>query len=515
MDHRADIIEPVTVETGQGRLAGQRLGETLEFRGIPFAAPPVGPLRWRMPEAAPAWAGVRDATRFGPVCPQAPTPFDLLLGGALSSQSEDCLYLNVWTPSCDGLRRPVMVWLHGGAFVIGAGSQVIYDGTHLAQRDVVVVTINYRLGVFGFLNLSDASEGRAPGTGAEGVADQLLALDWVKRHIAAFGGDPDNVTLFGESAGAMSIGALLGSPLAGGAFRKAILQSGASHIGYDRARSARVARAVLDVLQIAPGDEAQALDVPAAALVKAQLSVVAAAHGGNDSRGLGSLPFQPTIDGAILRERPIDAVRGGSARGVALLTGTTREEWKLFTAADPRLRLMSAASFEARVKRYDETAAPRIVEAYDDGAPFERFNAFMTDKTFTVPVMRLLEAQAAFAPTYAYRFDWRSPLLGGVMGSCHAIDIGFTFGTHANGAASAFFGRGANADALAQAVMDCWTSFARSGNPSTDTTGTWPPFEPNAQATMIFGVDQPHLAQAPHRERLAAWTDFPERRLGP
>ncbi len=514
MDRRADSTEPVTIEAAQGRLVGERTGDVVAFRGIPFALPPTGRLRWRLPEAAPSWAGVRDATRFGPVCPQAPAPFDAFLGGALSSQSEDCLYLNVWTPGCDDLKRPVMVWLHGGAFVIGAGSQGVYDGARLAARDVVVVTVNYRLGVFGFLDLADASEGRAPGSGTEGLADQLLALDWVKRNIEAFGGDPGNVTLFGESAGAMSIGALLGSPLAQGLFRKAIAQSGAAHIGYDRTRAARVVRAVLDALEIAPGEEARAVEVPFQALVKAQIAVVAAAHSGKDSQGLGSLPFQPTIDGAILRERPLDAVREGSARGVALLTGTTREEWKLFTAADPRLRLMSLASFEERVRRFSESDASRLLAAYGEGSAFERFNAFMTDKTFVMPAMRLLDAQAAHAPVHAYRFDWRSPLLGGVMGSCHALDLGFTFGTHGDGAASAFFGRGAKAVALADAMMHCWVGFARSGDPSTTATGTWTPYDPAAQATMLFGADAPHLVSAPHRARLAAWADFPERRLG-
>src|SRR5436853_3862985 len=248
MDRAADDVETVIVETPLGRLAGERSGDLFVFRGIPYARPPVGPRRWCLPEPVEPWPGVRDATQFGPICPQAPTQIEVLLGGSLGAQSEDCLYLNVWTTGCDGGKRPVMVWIHGGAFVIGAGSQSIYNGRHLAARGCVIVTINYRLGVFGFLNLADAVGEAGVGNGAEGIADQVLALHWVKQNIAAFGGDPENVTVFGESAGAMSIGLLLSIPAARGLFQKAIAQSGAAHIGYERERSARVARAFVEVL---------------------------------------------------------------------------------------------------------------------------------------------------------------------------------------------------------------------------------------------------------------------------
>ena len=322
MDRRTDDVETVAVETDTGRLAGLRRGGILSFRGIPYAAPPLSPLRWRMAEPCRPWSGVRDATRTAAVCPQAVSQIEVLTGGMMGEQSEDCLYLNVWTPGCDAAKRPVMVWIHGGAFVIGAGSQSTYCGKHLAGRDVVVVTINYRLGAFGLLNLNDATDGNAPGSGAEGLGDQVLALDWVKRNIAAFGGDPENVTIFGESAGGMSVGALLASPAARGLFHKAIPQSGAAHTGYDRDRSARVARALLDTLGLQPQDFARLKDIPTDAILKAQISLLTAARSGRDTRKLGGLPFTPTIDGALLPVRPIEAVRKGSAAGIPLLTGT-------------------------------------------------------------------------------------------------------------------------------------------------------------------------------------------------
>jgi len=253
---------PEVVETASGKLAGARKNGISRFKGIPFAKPPAGHLRWRAPQPLEPWAGVRDATRFGFVCPQAPTQLETLMGLTVGEPSEDCLYLNVWTPACDGAKRPVMVWFHGGAFVIGAGSQGVYNGKHLAAHDVVVVTANYRLGAFGFLNLRDATDGRAPGTGSEGLADQIMALQWVHDNIAAFGGDPDNVTIFGESAGAMSVSALLTAKTARGLFHKAIAQSGAGHIGYSREKSARVARAILDGLGIAPEAGERAMEVP-------------------------------------------------------------------------------------------------------------------------------------------------------------------------------------------------------------------------------------------------------------
>jgi para-nitrobenzyl esterase len=515
MNQSGNDAQPVTHEMALGRVVGLRHGDICEFRGIPYARPPVEALRWRMPEPALPWAGLRDATRHGHVCPQAPTPFDTLLGGALKTQSEDCLCLNIWTPGCDNAARPVMVWIHGGAFVIGAGSQSIYDGARLARRDVVVVTINYRLGVFGFLNLADASSGEAPGTGTEGLADQLLALDWVKRHIASFGGDPANVTVFGESAGAMSLSALLASPPAAGLFHKAILQSGSAFIGRDGEHTARVARAVLDALSLTPQEAHRAQDIPAAALVKAQIAVLAAAHDGEDAQKLGRMPFQPTVDGSLLPVRPIEAMRRGSAHAVPLLLGTTREEWKLFSAADPRLRLMSMASFETRLARIAGTELPNLLKAYSAGSPYERFNAVMTDRIFAVPATRMLAARMAKPAAYAYRFDWRSRLLGGIFGSCHAVELGFVFGTHAQGAASTFFGKGTAAEALANITMDCWVSFARSGTPETAGSGGWPCYDPDGRATMILGDGPPHIALGPERARIDAWNAVPDRRVGP
>jgi para-nitrobenzyl esterase len=348
------------------------------------------------------------------------------------------------------------------------------------------------------------------------LADQILALQWVKANIEAFGGDPDNVTLFGESAGAMSTAALMGSDAARGLFHKAIAQSGAAHIGYDRERSARVAHTLLAKMGLSKSDAHHALEAPSDAIVKAQIALLAEARDGSDPKKLGSLPFQPTIDGEILSVKPIEAVRAGSARGVPLLTGTTREEWKLFTAANPAMRLMRARSFESRIARIaGADHAGTMLAAYGSGSAYERFNAMMTDKVFALPAIRLLEAQGAHTPVYGYRFDWASKLLGGIMGSCHALDIGFTFGTYGAKLAAAFFGKGPEADALSSAMQESWVAFAKTGDPTTNTTGPWPRYDAASRATLMFGDGAPHVTHDPNAARRQAWDPIPEKRLGP
>ncbi|HTQ13058.1 MAG TPA: carboxylesterase/lipase family protein [Rhizomicrobium sp.] len=491
------------VEAPCGRLKGLTEAGICVFRGIAYAKPPVGRLRWRLPQPPAPWAGVRDATRFGNAAPQAPSRLGMFSGGGIGMQSEDCLYLNVWTPGCDGVKRPVMVWFHGGAFVFGAGHQPIYDARRLAARDCVAVTVNSRLGALGFLSLADVND--VPSTGAEGIADQALALQWVKDNIASFGGDPGNVTIFGESAGAMSVACLLASPAAKGLFHKAIAQSGAAHVGSGRERAAKVANAMLDKLGTRDADALMAL--PAGAIVKAQAAVLRDSRTGR--RRLGGLPLQPAIENDVLPERPIDAIRAGAAAGIPVLTGTTKEEWKLFTVADPRLRFLSAANFARRVEQLAGAHAPAMLQAYGEGSPFERLNALMTDKAFFVPATRMLEAQEPHAAVFAYRFDWRSRFLGGMLGACHALELGFVFGTFADGRARAFFGKGPAAEALSGAMMEAWVNFARAGDPG------WPRYDAGSRRTMIFGDGPPAPVSAPNDARRLAWDAMPEKRLGP
>jgi para-nitrobenzyl esterase len=502
-----DQIVSATVEIAQGKLQGVARDGVLRFNGIPFAKPPIGHLRWRMPEAPESWGGTRDASRFGNIAPQVESASGAVLGGTPGTRSEDCLYLNIQTPACDAAKRAVLVWIHGGGFVNGAGGVGTYNGKFIVPRgDVVLVTINYRLGAFGFLNLHDASGGKLPGTGAEGLADQIAALKWVQQNIAAFGGDPGNVTIFGESAGGMSVGALLAAPAARGLFHKAIAQSGASDIGYDRETSAKVARHVLQKL-----GSADPSDAPWETILAVQKDLLASPR----EVGLG-MPFAPTIDGSILPKRAIACVAEGSAKGVPVMTGTTRDEWKLFTVSATNLRDMD----EARLRKMTATLVGEafvsdVLAGYKMGTPFERWNEVMTDHSFFIPATRLLEAQAEHASVYGYRFDWSSPMMGGALGACHALELGFMFGTMRVKGAAPFFGSGAVAEDLSDAMMDAWLAFAKSGDPSADEGAEWQPYDAAKRMTMIFGDGAPHMTSAPNEERRIAWRGIPADKIGP
>jgi len=481
------------VETRSGKVEGTVEDGLHVFRGIPYAAPPVGPRRFAAPEPEEPWAGVRQAGAFGPSAPQ-PTLRLPLPGMDVGRVGEDCLYLNVWTPAADGGRRPVLVWIHGGGFVIGSGSQPVYDGAHLARRgDVVVVTVNYRLGPLGFLDLSHLAPA-VPGAAANaGLRDQVAALAWVRDNVAAFGGDPGQVTVFGESAGGMSVGTLVAMPSARGLFRRAIPQSGASHNFHTPETARQVAEAFLGKLGIAPGHAAAELrEIPADKLVEGQNQTMASI-----GTSLGLLPFQPVVDGQALPEPPLAGIRAGHAAEVELLTGSTRDEWKLFMFLDPDVfRLDEAGLVEKLAKRIPALDARALVDTYRsarearglDVQPVALFQAIETDRIFRIPATRLAEAQHAWQPrTFLYRFDWESPALGGVLGACHAVELPFVFGTWQAPGGEMFAGHGPEAAALAARTMDAWLGFARSGDPGHADIPEWPAYDLTARPTLVFG----------------------------
>lgn len=419
----------VLVQTRRGPVRGVTEGGLAVFRGLPFARPPVGPLRFRPPVPPEPWSSVRDAARFGPSALQNGALVGPLMSLGISRTGEDCLYLNIWTPGADRGRRPVLVWIHGGAFILGSGSQMLYNGGPLARRgDVVVVTINYRLGALGFLRLRDRFGERLPATGNEGLLDQVAALEWVRDEIAAFGGDPGNVTIFGESAGAMSCATLLVMPRARGLFRRAILQSGAANYLWPRDVAARLADRMLADLAVGSPEELRA--ATPASLLAAQrrlfmdlmmgehvlgtlspagqrvagavflgLSLARRRFGGVASpvsrrlldllrrrgrrrsaaaapevttlRALRTrgLPFQPVIDGDVLPREPLAAIRDGEARDVPLLIGTNLDEARLFAPLDPEATTLDEALLLARCAEAipgGTDAARRAIAVYRD-----------------------------------------------------------------------------------------------------------------------------------------------------
>jgi para-nitrobenzyl esterase len=449
----------------------------LSFLGIPYASPPIGDLRFAPPQPHPGWAGVRDAVEFGAQAAQGPSTMDAVMGTSPKPGVEDCLFLNVWTPSLTG-NRPVMVWIHGGAFLTGTGSMPWYDGTNLAAiGNTVVVTINYRLGAFGFLALP-----AVPGSGVAGCLDQIAALQWVRDNIAAFGGDPNRVTVFGESAGAISIGALLGMPSADGLFHQAIMQSGACrHLGSaDSSSSVRDAfLGHLGVAADAPVEELRALTAEEILSGSARF-LGAATH--------GMMPFVPTVDEHFLFDSlsRLDGMHGSRPTVRRLIVGTNLDECRLYTAFDPKVAALNRDGVISRVARLGVDDPVHLVDSIAEKRPElswgEVWSAICTDDVFRIPAQLLCEtASTAGIDVHNYLFAWATEALGGRMGSCHALEIPFALGNLDKPGISLFVGEAENVRALSNAMASAWTAFAHGQSP-------WSRYDSVSRLTQVFGA---------------------------
>lgn len=498
-----------TVTTTSGKLQGIYENGLYVSKGIPYAAPPVGELRWMPPQPVKPWPGIRPAEKFGTICPQSVILATTIPGRKPSEepQNEDCLFLNVWTPSVDNVKRAVMVWVHGGAFTNGSGSSPMNPGETLPKRGgIVLVTINYRVGSLGFVNLSQVTEGKISSSGNEGLLDQIAALQWVRDNINAFGGDPDNVTVFGESAGAESIGALLAMPHSKGLFRKAILQSGASK-AQPLAQATESASNLLRRLGLTGKDVKALREVPVEALVTAQ----SAPPGG----GMGSFMPGPVQDGEILKDIPLDAVERGSARDLTVLAGSNLEEAKLFAMMMPDVKNMDEASLLSRVERLlPKQHAAKVIAKYRTAlarrelpvTPYEIYVAIMGDQHFRMPNIRLCEYQEKLGkPAFGYVFNWKSVVPG--LGACHALDVGFIFGNLTR----EFQGDSPAAQKLALQMQDAWTAFAKTGNPSTPELA-WPSYGKDRNM-MVFEKNS-HVETSPYEGERAAWEGIENKWLG-
>jgi para-nitrobenzyl esterase len=500
------------VETATGTVRGARQDGVCSFRGIPYARPPVGAHRFRAPQPAEPWTGERDATGIPASAPQNPGILWRMVGHADERQDEDCLYLNVWTPAADTARRPVLVWIHGGGFTIGSGTLPVYDGSHLARRgDVVVVTINYRLGALGWLALPELAE-RGDVVLNAGLRDQVAALEWVRSHIHAFGGDPGRVTLFGESAGAMSVGTLLAVPRAHGLFQGAILQSGAAHNVHRPEGAARVTEAFCQELGVSPEDAGALRRASAEELLSAQQRCMVRLGG-----GLRGLTFQPVVDGDLLPRPPIEAARSGEDAAVPALVGTNLDEWRIFGLGDPALRSLDRGGLLRRLasrlpgageqtRRERAEAVVRCYEASRPGAsPADLWLAIESDRWFRRPAAELAEARKSpERRTHAYLFTWPSPAADGALGSCHALEIPFVFGTTGTGVMPRLVGSGEAVTTLSERMQDAWLAFARDGAPGTDALGDWPSYERHSRATMRLGAEC-ELEEAPLEAERRIW----------
>jgi para-nitrobenzyl esterase len=497
------------IEVGGGRIRGREHDGVHVFCSIPYAAPPIGPLRFRPPQPPEPWVGVRDAVEFGPVAPQPPPAAGFALAGDSAHQSEDCLTLNVWAPHRRG-PLPVLVWVHGGGFTTGTGSAPLYRGGALARSaGVVVVTLNYRLGALGFLGhpvLRADGDGQL---GNYGLADQVAALRWVRDNIAAFGGDPANVTVFGESAGGMSISALLAAPNARGLFRRAVVQSGPPYAD-GLVESASVAERLCRVLDIREPTRALLESVPADDLVAAAEAV----QRPDPEPGHLPLRFLPVIDGAFLPRPILDAVASGSAADTGLMIGTNRDEITLFALGDPTRTIDG----HHRLRRRIAHAAPQadvdgVIEAYTSAraargepvTPDALWTAIGTDRVFRWPSLQLAAAhRRSRADTYVYLFTWESPVFGGSLGSCHGLEIPFVFRTVDHPVISQLVGGGPDAEALSVRMSGAVEAFARTGDPSHEGIGEWPVWDAANRQTMVFGPGG-GVQQRPRDDELRAW----------
>ena len=460
---RADTEAPRAQVQG-GTLAGTTRDGVKVFLGVPYAAPPVGARRWRKPAPAPAWQGDRDAGVAGAACPQAAIQSQ---GIAPERQDEDCLYLNVWTPANAQPSLPVMVWIHGGANRIGAGSLPYYDGTALAKRGVVVVTLNYRLGYLGYF-AHPALAGEAEG-GNFALQDQIAALQWVQANIAGFGGDPKRVTVFGESAGGAAVLQLMASPQAKGLFAQAIVQSGGGWVQpQTRDAMQRDITAALARIGVPQDSSAEALRaLPAQRLVEAQA-------------GDRSMGFGPYLDGVTVTQAPSAAFRAGTQAQVPLLIGSNTWEGSLMQALD----------VGEQGRRLADSAAVRDLYRRETRDDAMRAQLLFGDLVFAAPARWVAAMQSRKSSAWLYRFGYvREGRRGQVPGVAHGSEIPYVFDTLGDSGGGATRAELAEDDLrTADTTADCWAAFARAGKPECG-FGEWDPYSRGQDNTMDIGID--------------------------
>ncbi|MBO3744856.1 carboxylesterase/lipase family protein [Streptosporangiaceae bacterium NEAU-GS5] len=485
------------VRIAAGALRGSREAGLAVFRGIPFAEPPVGALRFAAPQPARGWDGVRPALAFGPPPPQSD-----VLGTHDDAAGDDWLTLNVWTPGPDpAAGLPVMVWITGGAYALGNSTLPEYNAGHLASSGTVVVTLNYRLGIEGFAQIEGAPANR-------GLLDQVAALEWVRDNIRAFGGDPDRVTVFGESAGGGSVATLLAMPRAAGLFRRGIAQSVpgpffspelAADIATAFAAELGVRPTVADLSAVDPGLLPAVGDAVHAKIAQWQ-----------DRWGpitYRSIPFAPVVDGDVLPSTPWQALAGGAARDVGLLVGHTRDEHRLFSLIEGVLGQVTAEQAETalRLLAPGPDGAQRYREAFPDARDEELYELVNADWLFRMPSLRLADAQiAGGGQAYLYELAWSAPGFGGALGACHGLDVPLVFGNLTSGRTAMLIGDPPSADAweLSAQIRTAWTAFAAHGDPG------WPAYDADHRLTQIFDTPST-VAPYPEEASRLLWQDHP------
>jgi len=473
----------VTLETPLGAIKGVDQGDVHVFRGIRFAEPPVGPLRFKAPVQTGSWLGTYDATEFGPIAPQGASRLNLAMGDFEAEQGEDCLYLNIWKPAEAKGPLPVLFWIHGGGFSSGAGSLDWYSGEEFARRHgVVVVSVNYRLGALGWLRIPGVS------TGNMGLQDQIAALLWVKANIAAFGGDPEAVTAFGQSAGGWSIALMMANRDCHGLFARAILQS--APLGL-MPPTAEEAEATAGELMAILGLDGSQIDEFVA--TPADKLLVAARTLGMAKKRFGRImtPVAPIRDGELVTGSPFAIAAEGGLADIDIVIGTTREEMMAFFRFDPDFDKSTLAQVEEYYRLcFGDEAPARLAEAYrrrPGGSHAEIVSDAETHLRLTRPSIAFAEAVGRRGGNaFVFQFDWQSPMAG--LDSCHCLEIPFVFNNPGAWTTSPMM-EGSDPDAVAglsAAMQASWAAFAKTGNPDTPELPHWPAYDSRKRMTMRF-----------------------------
>jgi para-nitrobenzyl esterase len=503
---KTEVGSGPVVDTNSGKIRGVVIDKVYAFKGVPYGASTAGAGRFMPPVKPQPWTDVKDTIAYGHRSPQQPGKLEIPEVAATSGQGpmgEDCLVLNVWSNGLKGGRkRPVMLWLHGGGFASGSGDYTIYDGENMARkRDVVTVTVNHRLNVFGYLYLADIGGPKYADAGNAGHRDIVLALEWVRDNIANFGGDPGNVTIFGQSGGGGKVATLMAMPSAKGLFHKAICQSGAAIKGISRADATKGAENLLAKLNLKPNQIDQLQNMPFDQLTAAI------------SSGGAGLRLGPVVDGKTLLHDPFDPAAPEESANIPLLIGSVEEEVNFFptTPLDP----IDDADLHKRIKqttRADDATVDHLIAVYKKGRPnksnVEIYQIVSSDATFSASVRLEADRKAAQgkAPVYKYYFTWQSPVRDGKLRSYHTLEIPFVLENVDN--AKSMTGTGQDRYALSDKMSAAWSSFARTGTPSAKGLPHWAPFTADQRATMIFN-NECKLVNDPYKEERLAIAALP------
>jgi len=504
---RGDTPIPIptkVVKTTNGSVQGLVYEGVQVFKGIRYGAPPVGANRFLPPQRPKPWKDIADATEFGapamqlapPVAASAATDFARQLDtifptpAEIKIQNEDCLFLNVWTPSLAAGKRPVMVWLHGGGMAWGSGAWPIYDGANLARKgDVVVVTVNHRLNVFGYLYLGQAGSDAYAKSGNAGMLDLVAALEWVRDNAEAFGGDPANVTIMGESGGGAKVSMLLAMPDARGLFHRAIIQSGPGLTGVHKDAAERVTKSVLDELHVTAADTKALQCLPAQDILAAAFAAAA-----KNAGPIGPmLRVAPVVDGIVLPSDPFTPAAPTISANVPILIGSNKDEMTLFTAGESWFGTLTDQQLTQRAKFLGGAKSDALIAAlrklHPDYSPTYLFVQVMTAQSMWGGSITLAERKAAqkAAPVYMYYLTWETPVLDGRFKSPHTLDIPLMFDNVDK--ARVLVGPPPQPEALARQMSDAWVAFARSGDPNTSSLPHWPAYTAERRATMLFDVE--------------------------